>query len=255
MADYGRFSESQYARAKHDLANVFLERCLALAADDAVGHVQVVMPHNWVVLRRYRAQRESLLRGTHWKLLARLGPGAFETISGEVVNVMLLTLRRGSPVSGHCVHGIDASDPRSTKGKANALVRAEIAAVTQASALAREDSRLIFDDTADDQQLIRCAESRTGTRTADNPQFLHYFWEHTSLPNIWVYEQSTPPLTTTWSGRDKVLLWEGGVGKLETYRRAGLSSIQGRDFWGKQGVCVSLMEPYRRPYTPVRSST
>ena len=236
-----RFCEMHYGRAKNDLANVFLERCLELAAGGEVGHVQVVMPQSWIALPRYMAQREALLNGAQWKLLARLGTGAFETITGEVVNVMLLTLRRGSPPYGHSVYGINASEPRNAEGKARALVLVELAAVEQASALVREDLRLIFDDTAEDQLLVRRAHSRTGTRTADNPQFLHLFWEHNRLPSIWVYEQSTPRTTTTWSGRDKVLLWEGGVGKLEAYRRAGLASVQGRDVWERQGVCVSLM--------------
>lgn len=44
--------------------------------------VQIVMPQNWLFLTSYKKQRESLLRRTQWNLLARLGPGAFKTISG-----------------------------------------------------------------------------------------------------------------------------------------------------------------------------
>ncbi len=76
--------------AKNGLANVFLERCLELSREEAQGVVQIVMPQNWLLLTGYRKQRESLLRRMHWNLLARLRPGASETISGEVVQVVLL---------------------------------------------------------------------------------------------------------------------------------------------------------------------
>ena len=36
--------------------------------------------------------RKTLLKGTRWNVVARLGPGAFEGISGEMVNVVLAVL-------------------------------------------------------------------------------------------------------------------------------------------------------------------
>ena len=75
------FCELQYPAAKNDLANVFLERCLRLCTPGGV--LQFVMPQNWLFLTSYKKQREHLLRHVTWNLLVRLGPGAFETISGE----------------------------------------------------------------------------------------------------------------------------------------------------------------------------
>jgi len=57
------------------------------------GVVQIVMPQNWLFLTSYKKQRESLLQRVQWNLLARLGPGAFETISGEVVQAVLLAMK------------------------------------------------------------------------------------------------------------------------------------------------------------------
>jgi hypothetical protein len=54
--------------------------------------VQVVMPQNWLFLASYEKQRESLAQagsgGTCWD---DWDQGAFETISGEVVQAILLT--------------------------------------------------------------------------------------------------------------------------------------------------------------------
>ena len=89
------FCERYHAAAKNDLATVFLERCLALCAKG--GTASLVLPQNWLFLTSYRKLREKLLKTETWHLLARLGPGAFETISGEVVKAVLLTLSRGEP--------------------------------------------------------------------------------------------------------------------------------------------------------------
>ena len=92
-----RYSERKYPTAKKDLATVFLERCLELCAEG--GTASLVLPQNWLFLTSYRKLREKLLKTQTWRLLARLGPGAFVTISGEVVKAILLTLTRASPNS------------------------------------------------------------------------------------------------------------------------------------------------------------
>ena len=89
-----KFCADHHPAAKHDLATVFLERCLALCAEG--GAASLVLPQNWLFLTSYRKLREKLLTHETWRLLAWLGPGAFETISGEVVKAALLTLSRGN---------------------------------------------------------------------------------------------------------------------------------------------------------------
>ena len=91
------FCGRHYGAAKNDLATVFLERCLALCEEG--GAASLVLPQNWLFLSSYRKLRERLLKKETWHLLARLGPGAFETISGEVVKAILLTLSRSTPAA------------------------------------------------------------------------------------------------------------------------------------------------------------
>ena len=74
---------------------MFLERCLELCVEG--GAASLVLPQNWLFLTGYRKLREKLLKTRTWRLLARLGPGAFETISGEVVKAVLLTLTEPIP--------------------------------------------------------------------------------------------------------------------------------------------------------------
>ena len=236
-----KFSEARFPSAKNDLANVFLERCLELALARGRGFVQIVMPQNWLAQPRYKNQRRELLQSTTWCLLAQLGPAAFQIMDWWAFNVCLLTLKCERPVVNHRVVGLDVATPRSPTEKARLLVSSEVSQVAQQDIRSRADLRLVFHATFDCDDLATYANSRTGTRTADNPQFLHCFWEHTQPSDAWVYEQTTPDVTSEFSGRNYVLLWEHGAGKLEEYRRVGLASIQGRDAWGKSGVCLSLM--------------
>jgi hypothetical protein len=130
----------EYSEIKGDLANIFLERCLTLSQKGDAGVIQIVTPQNWLFLVTYKKQRESLLRRVRWNLLARLGPGAFETISGEVVQAVLLTQTNSQAEAGFKLLAIDASAPRSPQGKASLLREGELAALSQRGQLANPDS-------------------------------------------------------------------------------------------------------------------
>jgi hypothetical protein len=110
------FCETNYKAAKGDLANVFLERSLKLSLPGGV--VSFVMPQGWLFLKNYHRQREHLLNYATWNLLARLGSGAFETITGEVVNAILITVTHALPTKDQILSGIDASAPKSPEEKA-----------------------------------------------------------------------------------------------------------------------------------------
>ena len=114
------FCERRYSAAKNDLATVFLERCLDLCGKG--GTASLVLPQNWLFLTSYRKLREKLLKTEMWHLLARLGPGAFETISGEVVKATLLTLSRGD-LAGKpgTMYGLDVSEYRTAGGESSAV--------------------------------------------------------------------------------------------------------------------------------------
>ena len=98
------YMEKVHPAAKADLATAFVERCLEYCSSG--GTTALVTPHNWLFLGSYKALRERLLRQVTWNAVARLGPGAFETITGEVVNVDLLTHTAAKLARGSCVHGL-----------------------------------------------------------------------------------------------------------------------------------------------------
>jgi hypothetical protein len=138
------FCEKHYSAAKNDLATVFLDRCLELCVHG--GTSSVVLPQNWLFLTSYKKFREKLLKNNTWHLIARLGPGAFETISGEVVKAILISLSRdnstkesgglfGDVNNGNLIRGVDVSEPRTAAEKATQLLTGEIKSVEQAKQL------------------------------------------------------------------------------------------------------------------------
>ena len=245
------FCERRYARAKNDLANVFLERCLEFSLPEGRGVTQIVMPQNWLFLTSYKAQRERLLRDTRWDLLARLGPGAFDTIGGEVVNVIVLTLNCTAPHTGHELHGIDASVPRTAVGKTEALRDGDVVAVSQKGQLDNPDSRVMFEEAAKGgTTLSDYCESYQGLVTGDLQRFIVKFWEIPDFNGQWRPIRGSIEEDKLFSGMEDVLLWESGQGALHDYARATRDQLHdmhesGNLAWGRIGVCVNRMRNLR----------
>jgi hypothetical protein len=232
------YCDAYYDDAKHDLANVFLERCIELSIESC-GVAQVVMPQAWFYLGRYKRQRVNLLSKNSWLLAGRLGPGAFDAIGGEVVSVVLLSTSNRPPDSGSVMSGIDASASKSAAEKASQLRSAALLRINQAGQLKNPDARILLGDQLAEVLLKQYADSRYGLRTSDGARFIHYLWEIGDEPG-WVHHQSTVAVTESFAGRECVLKWDDGVGALSELAELGLASLQGADAWGRRGVAVSL---------------
>ena len=228
--------------AKSDLATVFLQRCLDLCARG--GTVSVVTPQNWLFLTSYRKLREKLLKNETWHLLVRLGPGAFETIGGEVVKAALLSLSHERPgshqifdgnVANNIMCGINVSDGRTAGEKASQLHTTAVDAVQQAQQLESPDARIAIDGTVAACLLHTYATAFQGVSTVDKNRFVMRFWE-VKIGNVWSTFQSTDA-TEHYSGKRQVFRWEGGKGSL-------ISSgayIRGQSAWRSRGLAIGQM--------------
>ena len=109
------FCESEYRDARHDLANVMLDRVSQLTVRG--GTIAVATPQAWVFAGSFIAFRKRWLTTFTWNNLARLGSGAFNGISGEVVNVALLAGTNTPPGKESAFVGIDCEDSRGANEK------------------------------------------------------------------------------------------------------------------------------------------
>lgn len=242
------YCESHYPEAKNDLANVFLERCLELACapkgNHGAGVVQIVMPQNWLFLSSYKKQRESLLKRVQWNLLGRLGPGAFETISGEVVQAILLTQTRAPATEDFQLRGVDASAPKSAAEKAALLREGEVVAVSQKQQLSNPDVRVSLGNIQSETLLAEIGAYGKGSTTGDSPRFLREFWELPRLGTNNLKWLDSPKPGDPWSGRR--LVTSVGLDDKRLTSQLGCR-IHGQDVWSRRGVAVNKMrelEPF-----------
>ena len=183
--------------------------------------------------------RETFLESLSWNLVGRLGPRAFRGISGEIVSVSLTILSMKHPDKQHQFQFIDAFDGLTASDKEHLLASERPSALAQRQLRLSPASRIGLGSASNFELLREYAESRTGTRTADNLRLLHNFWEHKN-DTKWRRLQSVPDTPSEFAGREQVLLWEDGNGALSALAASGHASIQGRDAWGRGGVCLGL---------------
>ena len=233
------YVDSRFPEARANLATAFMHRCRELSVPK--GTYTIVIPQNWLFQPAYRRLRTQFLREQEWLAIARLGSGAFDSVSGEVVNVILSVKTNQVPGKSHRFFSIDVDEVQGVVQKASGIAESAIRFFGQAHQLSNPDTRIITESVAMTSLLGAYAYSRTGTRTADNPRFVRLFWE------IGRTRQKVGDLSEHRSrdirirGAEKSYsLWESGRGDLAEYAQLGLASIQGQDAWGKKGVVVSL---------------
>ena len=239
--DLRDFCARSYSDVKGDLANVFLERCIELTKPSC--SVQVVMPQNWLFLTSYKRQRANLLQKQTWNLLARLGPGAFETIFGEVVRAILLTLTRVVPDTDAQFSSLDTSLASNTLEKASALANQSLKLHSQNKQMSHPDHRVVLDKLAEHKLLLNYAGSFVGLQNGDTPRYLFSFWEADDkyrIDSSWAFFQMPCEDVTLYQGRHGLLRWENGEGSLQESHQA---RIQGSEAWNKRGILVRLTKP------------
>lgn len=240
------FCEKHYPAAKNDLATVFLDRCLELCVQG--GTSSIVLPQNWLFLTSYKKFREKLLKKDIWHLIARLGPGAFETISGEVVKAILITLSRGNVAGQHgglfgetdaanLLRGVDVSEPRTAADKAAGLITAEIKEVEQAKQLENPDARVALEVGEGSSLLAKYADGLNGMHGADSLRFRFNFWEIVDYQS-WHFFQCTHTKTDHFGGKENVFYWANNG---QIHRDNPKAYVKGEGVWGKPGVVVSMM--------------
>ena len=243
------FAQERHPDAKPDLATLFVSRIFGWL--DKHGVQAVVTPQNWLFLTSYKKLRKALLQQRTWNLVARLGPGAFETIGGHVVNVFLSVLTADRPAQDWQMAGIDVSAPsgqkstpveekaallRGTNDDADAASHASnraIHTISQSAQLGNPDSMLAFHHGAGHEPLAKVALAYQGTSTGDNCAAVFAHWEFPGVSADWTRLQAASDEFVPFSGRAHLL------------RRQVLdpahttSTVRGQKAWRRDGVAVS----------------
>ena len=229
------YCERVHPEAKADLATCFVERCLAFCGESC--STALVTPQNWLFLGTYSALRSGLLRRKLWNIVAKLGPGAFETIGGEVVNVVLLATSHVSPDADSRIAGLDATVVGTPSEKAAILFGSAVKVVTQSGQARNPDARITLEEPRNLPLLEKLASGLQGISPADFPHYGRCFWE-VNARGDWHFWQSTIDETCEFGGRELVLWWNQD---LKDAVERGQAYIRGNDGWGHWGVVVRQM--------------
>ena len=242
--------ETRFPISKGDLATMFVERGFGWTGE--AGAEAFVVPQNWLFLKTYRRLREDLLTQRQWRFVARLGPGAFETIGGHVVNVALTVISAGAPEHEWRIVGLDVSASRGGKAILAAdkatLLRGDgdITLIPQVENR-RSQNAVVSMYPRSAQVLGDHAFVRGGTTSGDAARFRRRHWEVDTGGRDWIPQQSTVSCIEAFSGRDNCLLWECGEGALSKLTGGGGATIAGKEAWTRAGVAIT--------YTGACSST
>jgi hypothetical protein len=239
------FCGCQNPVAKNDIATVFLDRCLEFCVPS--GTCSIVLPQNWLFQATYTNFREKVLRANTWHMIVRLGPGAFETISGEVVKAILLCISWEKGKGDHLISALDVSALRTASEKAKMLLMDDVQRVKQDRQLSNPKSTFILEHQEHDDRLSTYADCYLGICTGDFLRFGRCFWEINTVNKNWVFQRATVDKTMHWGGMTNSLLWEKGKGSLFDFveKRLGVGNsgtwLRGKSAWGKNGIAIKQM--------------
>jgi len=236
-----RYCERRFPEGRMDLATSFLMRLVEFCVEG--GAIAAVTPQNWLTLASYKQLRVRLLDRTTIHLVARLGPGAFEAISGHVVQPALVVFENDAPAADAQTYFTDAGVSTSVAEKVAAL-SSQYAVAAQSDVKATPDSRIVLPATSSDPLLSSYASSYAGILNGDTARFVRRFWEVSVVDGTWQRLQSTVSDTIPFGGRESILRWEDGKGELEKYAQENKDRLhsahrRGSPAWGKGGVAIS----------------
>jgi hypothetical protein len=221
--------------AKAELATTFLDRCLRFSCTG--GSSAVVIPQNWLFQGTYTSFRRRLLATSSWNLVAKLGPAAFEDMNWWAANTLLLVLTHGEANSEHSFAGMDVSEPRDPKVKAQRLQSGATKLLLQRDQLSNPDARILLESMETGRLLSEYASSFQGISPADFPHYGRDFWE-IGPSDEWCFWQGSINETTAYGGRELVLWWSKD---LKNDVKEGSAYLRGQQAWGKRGVVVRQM--------------
>jgi hypothetical protein len=208
-----------HSEARADLATCFVDRCLQFCQHD--GTTALVTPQNWLYQVTYQTFLEWTLREQTWQWSVRMGPRAFQEVTGEVVKAALIVVSRSTP---------SVEDRFATLNVTSAKKPHE-----KASALRNEIPKMRFQAEPEinvNKSLRRFARCYQGISTGDNPHEVLCFWEIQDVTE-WKFFQVPSEVTTLIGGRTSVV--RSSLLSVSN----GDATLRGREAWGNKGIAIA----------------
>ncbi|MBO0145766.1 DNA methyltransferase [Vibrio sp. Vb2424] len=235
-----KFCEKYYPESKYALETTFVERCHRLL--DKGGICCVVTQQYWLFLKYYSALRKKFIKNHGLGFIARVGTGAFQEISGEVVNICL-QMTTNEVSDNHL--GIEFGDAKSNS-KEQHLINGEIVKVEQKKQLQNPDYRISFElDSSSGQPLSEFADFGKGSVSGDGAHYIRKVWEYSLSPTFAKRWVNSPDHTCSYTGRNDLILWGGNY--FDPTIEVGFRH-HGQRVYRKKGIAIGKAGKFR--FTP-----
>lgn len=236
--------QCSFPETKGDLGYCMWDRCYRLL--ERGGTIALISLQHWLSLVSYEDFRRRILSSTELNMLSHLGSGAFETISGEKVNVTLTISTRNEPRNGSSTTLLDCSASSSPVAKAMSLERDAPTEIHQHKQLLNSSSTIVFRELGAGIPLHEVADCLAGIMNGDTPRFVMNFWEAGEVNPEWAFLQSTTQGGPFSGGFYKIIRYDEERGHLRESRivrreRLHDSDQRGNSVWGKLGVAINQM--------------
>ena len=224
------FTKEYYKKGETDLATVFLLRVFEYLLRG--GNCSIVIPQNLLVQPTYKLLRKELLENHKIRMLTRLGPGAFQEISGEVVNALLFSADNNQTVTKF--QTLDCGRDTKYEEKIDAVKESALNCKLVKEQIENPDHVIFLGGDREGVGFLgKYASSIQGIKTGEDARYKRKFWELFKTKNKWIAMQSTAKNSCDYSGLEHYLFW--GVNGEHLARKQGMAA------WGRQGVAVSQM--------------
>ena len=224
-----------YEEGKADLATAMILRMRVLTGDARTA--AFVSPQTWLFLRNYKHFRLHLLQHHEFNCISALGARAFETITGEVVNVTLSVASNLRPSKESRFLAIDANNSVDVDAKAKTIRTGAFLESLQSNQITNPDHTIVLSQSDDFPRLSEFATSWQGLVTGDTSRFVRCFWEVPEVGKTWEFYISSPSVSSDYTGRERIVRWEQGLGTL--HNDSGAHNFPPPNVLGKKGVLLS----------------
>ncbi len=184
--DMKTFLKDYYPDSKSDMYSAFIEKCLDLAAER--GFLGMVTMQSFMFISSHEKLRKILLESARISSLVHLGPRAFKSIGGEIVNTVMFSIERGN---GHLESSFHSVKDLDYEEKVRTIQETLAGRVPQrAYTLNQNEFKKIpgypfvywISDRIRElfrkyKPLMKYANVAQGLASADNNRFLRFWWE------------------------------------------------------------------------------
>lgn len=184
--DMKTFLKDYYPDSKSDMYSAFIEKCLDLTA--VSGFLGMVTMQSFMFISSHEKLRKLLLEGARISSLVHLGPRAFRSIGGEIVNTVMFAVERGNGHLGSAFHSVKDLD---YEEKVRTIRETLASRVPQrAYTLNQSEFKKIpgypfvywISDRIRElfrkyKPLMKYSDIVVGLQTGENDRFLRFWWE------------------------------------------------------------------------------